>query len=247
MNLDDIKRRLGPLWTQLRTGSGTEGADCACVGACNVDCMSSKGKVGPVLQNGPPSRFWDTVAGWVRRIRRIANNQSGPMMVRGDLFEYLNSDAHRQMFRDAGLRPPTATYQYGIEFWKIRKWLSDSDDHAVLLAIDYSVARADGCPVGSNTFGGGHIVMLTGAQRRRVRTVSRSGRIRYPLRWKTVMGDSLMDGRAMPGGGHYGKSWQIVRLYKYRRAAGAFGTAPNGSPRPIGKGRAVAIFVERND
>jgi hypothetical protein len=247
MILEDVKRDLGPLFTQLGSGSGTEGEDCGCLVDINGITMCSHHKVGPDLQTGPPAQYNRTVASWVRLIRDIANNPTGPMMVRGDIYEAIASERIRDRFRAAGVRPLVASYHLGIEFWQVRKWLSDSADHSVILAIDYSVAREDGCPVGSESFGGGHVVLLTGAQRRRVRAVTRSGRVRYPLRWKTVVGDSLNDGRARPGGGTYPKGNIITRLYNYRRAAGRFGTAPDGTPRPIGKGRAVAIFLQRYD
>ncbi len=244
MNLDDMKRNQHRMWVQLRSGSGTEGSDCGVIGDLNIITECSSGKVGPDLDdNGEllPPRDPQSVASWVKYIRRIAGNPTGPMMVYGDVYQALDSSQIKAAFRNAGLRPMTVEYKYGVEFWRIRQWLDDGPHRSVLLAINYSVARLDGCPTGSDSFGGGHIVMFHGAERRRIKI----GRT-YRKVWKTLVGDSLNDGRARPGGTRYPRGWQIARIHDYQRAAGAFGTAPDGTPRPIGKGRAVAIFIERN-
>jgi hypothetical protein len=240
MSLEDVKRGQLPLITQLRSGSGTEGSDCGYSGDLNEIAEASNGRVGvdfPIPSYPDPQ----SPGSWVQYLRRITGNRTGPAMVRGDVYEALISQQIRQAFRSNGLPPPLVEYKYGIPFGDIRLFLSANRSHSVLLAINYGVAREDGCPVGSMSFSGGHIVMLTGAERRRVRQGKR-----YVKRWKTVMGDSLMDGRSMPGGGRYPKGWLITRLYAYRRAAGRFGTALDGTPRPIGENRAVAIFITRS-
>lgn len=227
------------MWTQLRTGSGTEGEDCGVIAILNIITWASGGKVGPDVQL--PARDPQSVAGWVRYIRRLVKRPSGAMMVHGDIFEGLAHPQVRAAFRSAGLRPVSATYRYGMPFWEMRQWLAGSPDRAVILPVMYGVARRSGAPTGSTTFDDGHAIVMIGARKRRVRVNGR-----YRRYWHTTLGDSLMDGRRKPGSPRrYPKGWQTTRIHTYRDAAGAFGSAPDGSPRPIGRGRCVVILVER--
>lgn len=240
MNLLIIKKSLGRLWTQLSSGSGTEGEDCGAITVLNLITWASDGKVGPDMMS--PARDPQSVANWVKYIRRIANRPAGAMLVYGDIFEVLNSTEIRGAFRAQNLTPPTVIYRYGESFSDLRRWMAVTKDRAIMLAIDYGVARKSGCPVGSTTFDGGHAIMLTGMQRRRFR---KNGR--WTTRWGTLAGDPLFDGRQKPGSSkRYPKGWQVARFYRYRKAAGAFGTGPDGKPQPIGEGRAVCITVEKH-
>jgi hypothetical protein len=247
VDLDRIKRQRKTLITQLTTTAPTRGSDCGYCGDLNAIAECSHGEVGvdfPI----PAPQHPESPKSWIRLLRRITNNLTGPAMVRGDVYEALVRTEVRDAFRHSGLKAPTVDYRYGIPFTDVRAFLAEDSDNMVLLAINYGVARADGCPVGSMTFSGGHIVMFQGAQRRRVRYVSRRGRVYYRKRWKSILSDSLFDGRKQPGGqARYPKGHVITRLYRYRRAAGAFGTAFDGTPRPIGVNRAVAIFITRKD
>lgn len=248
MFLNAIRRALGWLWTQLKSGSGTEGSDCGVVSPINLIDWGSRGKVGPQLLNGKPRPARDpkSLASWVKYLRKIANRIRGAMMVYGDTYQALNSEQVRDAFRAAGLEPLKVYYRYGLEWGELRKWLQDKD-HAALVAINYRVARADGALVGSMTFNGGHLVPFVGMQKRPVQIRNKkTGRLRRVLVWKTLNGDSLFDGRTMPGAGKAPSGWSIARFYRYRRAAGAFGTGPNNEPRPIGFGRCIAILVERS-
>lgn len=227
------------LFTQLGTGAPTAGADCGVLAVLNLAKWGSRGKVGPDVQ--VPARDPQSVASWVRYIRRIANRPWGAMLVDGDIEDALASDELRSAFRSAGCKPLKVSYRYGMEFWRMRDWLAESDDRAVMLPVMYGVARSSGCPVGSLTFSGGHALVMLGARRRRVRV----GR-RYRRYWFTTLGDPLMDGRRKPGSvRRYPKGWLSTRLHDYMPAAGAFGTGPDGKPRPIGRGRCVVILVER--
>lgn len=235
MNLvADVRDRLRRMWTQLRTGSGTEGMDCVVLAIINLVVWASRGRLGPKDRS--------EVAEWVEMVRRWAGNPDRPMLIHGDALEVLRHPEFKRMFGKAGLTPPTATYLYGEPFGDVRAFLAKSPDHAALLPVDYGMARRDGAPMGSTTFSDAHGIVLTGAQRRRVRIRRR----RYAIRWKTVVLDSLMDGRRRPGSlRRYPKGPQLTQLYRYRRAAGAFGTGPDGKPRPIGFGRTVCILLER--
>lgn len=225
------------LWTQLRTGAPTAGEDCGPVACCNVIAGLSDGRVGPDVQT--PARDPQSVASWVRFLRRVAKRTTGPFLVHGDVREALDSDEVARAFRAQNLQPPIVTYRYGIAFGELRAWLTRPDRYAIVPVV-YGIARRDGCPTGSTTFGGGHYVVLTNARRKRVRKGKR-----YVRRWFVTVGDSLMDGRRMPNTTmRYPKGWLTTRLYRYRRAAGAFGTGPDGRPRPIGQGRAIAVLVE---
>lgn len=227
------------LWTQLGTGSGTEGEDCGAVSVLNVITWASGGKVGPDLQL--PARDPQSVAGWVRYIRRLARKPSGAMLVFGDIYEAMSHAQVRAAFRSAGIRAPQVGYRYGWSFADMRQWLAASPDRAVILPVVYGVARRDGAPMGSTTFNDAHAIVLVGARKRRVKVGGKWRRW-----WYTRLGDPLMDGRRRPGSlRRYPKGWQTARLWCYRAAAGAFGTGPDGRPRPIGAGRAVVITVER--
>lgn len=229
-----VRDRLRRMWTQLRTGSGTEGMDCVALALVNLIVWASRGKLGP--------RSKDEVAEWVVQVRKWAGNPDRPMLIYGDAFEVLRHPELKRMFGKAGLTPPTATYLYGEPFGQVRAFLASSADRAALLPIVYGVARKDRAPMGSTTFDDAHAIVLSGAQRRRIRV----GR-RYVLRWKTIVLDSLFDGRRKPRSlKRYPKGPQLAQLYRYRRAAGAFGTGPDGQPRPIGFGRTVVIQVERS-
>lgn len=238
MNLTTIKASLGRLWPQLRTGSGTEGEDCAAIAILNMIKKASGGKVGPDML--APAQDPQSVANWVKYIRRIANRPEGGLMVFGDAYEVLNSPEIRGAFRANNLTPPTVQYHYGMSFSDLRQWLTATKDRIVFLAIDYGVARKSGCPVGSTSFSDGHAIVLTGMQRRRFWQ-----RRRWVTRWATIVGDSLFDGRRKPNSlKRYPKGWQIARYYRYMKAAAAFGTGPDGKPRPIGPRRAVCITME---
>jgi hypothetical protein len=239
VNLPDVSR-LRALWTQLNSGSPTAGADCVPVTEENLITWASRGKVGPDMQS--PARDPQSVASWVRFLRRITGRSTGAFMIRSDGYDSLASSEVRKAFIANGVTPPTIDYRYGMEFSELHKWLAASTDRAALVAIHYGVARAAGCPVGSQTFAGGHAVMFIGAQRKRVRVWNH-----YRRFWHTVVGDPLFDGRRKPLSlKRYPKGWKVTRTYPYRRAAAMFGTALDGSPRPIGPGRCVAILVERH-
>lgn len=226
------------LWTQLRSGSGTEGSDCGALAVINVAYRLSGGKVGPDVQK--PAKDPQSVANWVRQVRRIADNPRGPMLVYGDMYEALSSRWLAQAFRAQGLKPLDVDYRYGMTFADLRKWLEEPNRMAIVAHL-YGVAREDGAPMGSDTFDGAHVSTFHGARRKRVKV----GR-RYVRRWFTTVGDPLMDGRQKPGStSRYPRGYLSTRLYRYRRAAGAFGTGPDGKPRPIGHGRVVAILCEK--
>lgn len=227
------------LRTQLRSGSGTEGEDCVAVSGCNALLLLSHGAVGPRVVKPPQDP--QSVASWVRFLRRLARRPTGPLLVHGDGYEALSSTEVKAAFRSAGLRPPTVEYRYGMPFGELRAWLANRPDRCAILPVDYGVARRDGCPMGSTTFSGGHAIVVTDVRRKRVRRGHR-----YVRRWFATVGDPLMDGRRKPGSlTRYPKGWLTTRLYRYRRAAGAFGSAPDGTPRPIGFGRTVCILLER--
>lgn len=226
------------LWTQLATGSGTEGSDCGALAVINVAYRLSDGKVGPDVQK--PAREPQSVANWVKQVRRIAGNPRGPMLVYGDIYEALSSRWLAQAFRAQNLKPLRVDYRYGMPFGDLRKWLEEPGRMAILPHV-YGVAREDGAPMGSMTFDGAHVSTFHGARRKRVKV----GR-RYVHRWFTTVGDPLMDGRRKPGStSRYPRGYLSTRLYRWRRAAGAFGTGPDGKPRPIGHGRVVAILCEK--
>lgn len=229
------------LRTQLRTGSPTAGEDCVAVSACNALLGASHRAVGPRLVR--PAQDPQSVASWVRFVRRLAKRPTGPLLIHGDGYEALSSPEVKAAFRSAGQRPPRVEYRYGMPFGELRAWLAARPDARwAILPVDYGVLRRDGnAPMGSTTFSGGHAIVVTGVHRRRVRR----GR-HYVSRWFASIGDPLFDGRRKPGStSRYPRGWQTARLYAYRRAAGAFGSAPDGSPRPIGLGRTVCILVER--
>ncbi len=233
MVLTTILRALSRLWTQLNSGSGTEGKDCGALACINLIVWASHGKVGPKSQ--------DELAHWVKQVRAWAGNPDRPMMVENDIFQVLNSKNLAHAFSSAGLPPPKAWYNYGKGWGDLRTWLHQSDDHAVMLAINYGVARRNGAPMGSSSFNGGHAIVMTGMQQLRVKI----GR-KYRLRWFTMVGDPLMDGRRKPAStARYPKGWIKARYYFYRKAAGAFGSNPDGSPRPIGDGHAICVTVVR--
>lgn len=233
MNLTKLRSALGELWTQLRSGSGTEGEDCGAIACINLIKWASHGKVGPKSQA--------ELAGWVRQVRVWANRPTGPMLVEGDIFQVLNSKALQEAFSHAGVGRMYAWYHYGIPWGELRGWLAGSTDHAAMVAILYGAARHDGAPAGSESFDGGHAVTMHGMARLRIRIKGK-----FRKRWQTVVGDSLMDGRRRPGSlRRYPKGYVRARFYRYRRAAGSFGKGPNGESRPIGQGRAIAITVRR--
>lgn len=232
-----------PLRTQLRTGSGTEGKDCVAVTCCNLLNDASDGKVGPKVQK--PGRDPQSVGSWVRYLRDVTDNQDDPLLIYGDAFDILTSPQVRAAFRAANVRPPTVTYEYGMEFGDLRKWLQGRRDRFALLAYDYGVARRDGAIVGSESFSDAHASAVGYVTRRRVRVGKRK---RLRLRWFWEVGDPLYDGRRRPGSTkRYPRGRQTDRVYRYRRAAGAFGTGPDGRPRPVGFGRVVCIKVQTYD
>lgn len=226
------------LFTQLNTGSGSEGSDCGALSVINVISRLSDGKVGPDVQK--PAKDPQSVANWVKHIRRIAGNPRGPMLVYGDMYQALSSKAIADAFRAQNLRPLKVDYRYGMAFADLRKWLGKPGRMAIV-AYQYGIARQDGAPMGSMTFDGAHVATFHGARHNRVRVGKRIAR-----RWFTTVGDSLMDGRRKPGStSRYPRGYLSTRLYLYRRAAGAFGRGPDGKPRPIGHGRVVCILAEK--
>lgn len=236
-----IRTSIKRLWTQLNSGAPTAGMDCGAITAINLIVWASHGKIGPDYLK--PEDDPNSLKSWVRMVRQWAGNPNRPMLVEGDIFQVLNSKNLQTMFSRAGVGRMYATYHYGMAFNDLRSFLHQSQDHAAMLAIDYGVARANGAPMGSTSFSDGHAVALYGAEQIKVR----NGR-KYHLRWFTNVGDPLFDGRRKPRSlTRYPKGIQRARLFSYRRAAAAFGTGPDGKPRPIGPNRAITITVERGN
>lgn len=205
------------LVTQLGTGSPTAGDDCGAVAPVNAVLLLSGGKVGPQ----DPSEDKD----WVALMRGLGHNITGPMLVRGDTTEALNSPTLDKAFKSAGLPGIVATYYHHLSWNAMKQHLRKR--HVVLLAVKHSVLIAGKAPVGSLTFQGGHLLALAG-----LRNVG--GRV-----WVND-GDSLFDGRAIPGPtpGRYPDGYQEARLPEFRKAAARFGT------KPPGLGKATCIVVK---
>ena len=245
MILASVIKSLGKLWTQLFSGSGTEGMDCGAVTCVNLIQWASHGKIYPI----PGLAAWipGSLGWWVKKVRRIAGNPNRPMLVEGDIFQVLNSNEIQAELHKVGVSRMYAWYNYGKSYTELRLWLEESTSHAAMLAINYGVARANGAPMGSNSFSGGHAIMVTGIQRIRQR-VRVKGHWRYPRRYFWAVGDPLFDGRRKPVSlKRYPKGFQKARVFNYRKAAGAFGSGPHGEPRPIGQGRSICVTVVRGN
>jgi hypothetical protein len=143
------------------------------------------------------------------------------MLVKGDCFEVYQHPEYRKLFKDAGLKPPVATYHFKLPWGQLKDELRGQKKVAHM-AVNYGVLRNGGAPTASLTFSGGHSLALVGAR-------NVNGRV-----W-THDGDPLFDGRrkGIPDG------WQSARLNEFMAAAGAFGSSPPGT------GFATCIIVAR--
>jgi hypothetical protein len=224
------------LWRQLGTGSGTEGEDCGAASDINGLYLLSGGKLGPDMVR--PAREPQSMANWVKFVRRLANRPRGALFVYGDMTEALGK--LRAAFKARTGDELRIDYRYGMAFGDLREWLRGRQDRCAIVAYQYGIARKDGAVTASESFNGSHVSVWTNVRRRRIKVGNR-----YIRRWMMTNGDSLFDGRAKPGGGRYPKGYQTVRMYRYRRACGAFGAGPDGYPRPIGFGRVICILMER--
>jgi len=204
---------------QLSTNAPTESDDCTVCASLTVLLDITHGFVGP--------RHPSDDAAWVAWFRRLAGRQYGPLLIRHNVYRAWTHPDMKRAFNRRGLAAPDVEYRYGVTWGTVKDRLQNG--WSTLLAVDYSVLRQGHAPIGSYSFDGGHLLPLRHA-------ANDGGRI-----W-TADGDSLLDGRDIPGAtpGNYPEAWVQARFADFREAAGKF-----GSPQP-GDGRAVVIFVRRH-
>lgn len=204
---------------QLQTNAPTESDDCTVASSLTVMLDVSHGFVGP--------RHPSDDEEWVAWFRRLAGKSYGALRIRRNVYRAWRHPDLKRAFSRRGLTPPDVEYVFACPWQEVKRRLMNG--WSVLLAVDYGVLRRGHAPIGSLTFNDGHLLPLRHASK-------------DAGRYWTADGDSLLDGRDIPGPtpGNYPEAWVQAKLADFREAAGKF-----GDPAP-GTNKATVIFVRRH-
>lgn len=199
---------------QLETGAPTEGSDCGVLSfTYQVQGASMNRITPPALGMSWPA--------WVKAVRHAMGRTTGATST-VDWYRAWRSSWLRELFNGAGLAPPKVQRLHGSSWDTMKRHLRAG--RYIALCVNYGVLRRQAgaldVPVGSDTFSGGHALVLVGL------------RAADQLVYTNDL-DPLFDGTPakVPDGP------VVARLAAFKAPAGQFGKHPHG----FGKVEAISV------